>query len=318
MVQKKSEKLSKAANKGYIRGACLNDLHEIKQLEEQLRSDHFDIETRCTLLGVFAQPDQNDCSAQWCKHFEWLIKNCPDEDFMKDHVWRAPKSVSDEQFAGLAKAFLQKAERNKKNSDVLGNAAVFICQRDKLTAIKLFKQAKKLSPNNPWWSSLLFTVYRSLALEGKSQKYAERTFKLGDKLIADRMRKDGKTFFLTQTLCAFALESNALKRAKKYLKALKNPEHKDACEWRRHQLAGLLALKAGEPERARKQLMKAAHNGDPLEDLQLANLILKDGDFHTPKIYLELCLTHPHNRKHRKIVKHWISQLNKGVAVDLV
>lgn len=312
---RKSEKQAKTANDGYIRGACLSDDQEIKHLEERVRADHYDVEARCTLLGVYVQPEREKDSERWCKHFEWLIKNCPHERFMSDHVWRLPRTISDEQYGMLETAFLRKAERNQKNADVLGNAAIFLDQRNPPAAIKLFKQARKLAPQQEIWSYMLLMSYRRLARSDK--KFAEKTFRLGEKLVKVRERKDGKTFFQTQWLCTLALEVNDLKRAKKYVNALKGSEHQDKVEWQRHQLVGLLAMKEGKINRAKKHLIKAAHEGDRLENLQLADSLVKEGDLHTAKVYLELCLTHAHNKKRRKVVKEWISQLNKGVAIEL-
>ncbi len=316
---KKSEKLATEAHKAYRAGKEGTDLHEIRRLEEKLRSDHTDVIARSTLLGFYSVSKLEQATGVWCTHAEWIIKNCPDEPLAR-WILPVPDGISANQFEELKECFLQKVKRNPKNANVAGHAAYFVWLRDLQLTKKLLKRAKRQAPDNYQWSSDLVSFYAYEARLNNDTKLAAKAFKLGEKFIRkfEKIAHHRLPVFLVITrLCELALRIDDLKRCKNYIRVLKDADFEFLSPYKKHCYRGLLALKVGNRERAKSQLLKFASKRGHLGDFRLANQLLELGEVQTVVEYLEICVKEPRNESHEKVVTQWIKQLQKGQKVSL-
>lgn len=316
---KKSEKLASEALEAYGSGKAETDLHEIRRLEEKLRTDHTDVKTRCTLLGFYSQSTHEQAAAIWCTHAEWIIKTCSDEMLVR-WVLQVPDCIAADQFEALKRSFLQKVKRNPKNANVAGHAAYFTWLRDVELTKKLFKRAIRLAPNNYQWSSDLYDFYSYEARLHSDKKLAEKAFRVGEKFIRRFEKKAHhrlQVFLVITRLCELALKIEDLKRLAKYIKELKNAEFDFISPYVKHYYSGLLAVKKGKVERAKLQLLKFANKQGRLDDFRLANQLLELGEFQTVIKYLDTCIKDTRNEQHETRVTQWISQLQKGKKITL-
>lgn len=317
-VSKKSKKLARAAADGCHHGRKMHDMQEAALLEDKLRQDHMDVVTRCTLVGFYSRAKHGRPDL-WCNHFEWLVKTCTGEEFLSaPYVCRLPENISDEQYKQLQDCYLQKVKRNRKNANVLGNAATFIEQRNFKLAQKLLKKAVQLEPKNEKWLDLLCHSYSRQAIDENDIEIAEKAFDMGDHLLKMVKRKGLHEAYIAEHLCELAFHFNDLHRASRYIARLKKSELNVFYPSRKHLFKGMLALRLGDVERAKTQLLKAGHKEDLLMDLTLARQLQDRGEFETVMHFLELCLHDHHIDHQKKQVAHWIAQLKKGKKVNLV
>ncbi|HNB23735.1 MAG TPA: hypothetical protein PKZ32_15075 [Candidatus Melainabacteria bacterium] len=323
IYSKKSDKLADAAHSAY-KAAKNFDVHRIKLLEDKLRREPDDIVSRCALLGYYFASQHKNAGAQWAVHADWLILNSPDEKLMCD-VMRLPDSVSDEQFKALKDNFLWKFDRNLKNANIAGHAAMFCRQRDLLLAEKLYKRAKKLAPHDERWSRALCQMHAKEAHASKDKKLAAVAFKRGLKFVRkfeNVPHHPGQVIEVLITLCELAIELDDFKMASKLIKEIKHCDFDAISPYLKHNFAGLLAIKKGRIERAKSQLIKAAKAGmtpHPLS-LSLAIQIQTAGELETVKEFLSIGLKNmsPELEGDKiKLVKKWIKQLSAGQTVNL-
>lgn len=324
IYSKRSEKQANAAYKSYQIGCVLNDLHAVSRLEESLRNDHWDIITRCKLLGFYSGASRPNTQALWCEHAEWLIKNCPDEKLMT-YVLQIPEGISEEQYEALKDSFLQKVKRNPKNANVVGHAAEFVGQRDSERSLALYKRAKKLAPNDERWARTLFmrSVINARAKEDK--ELAKIAYRKGIKFVRKFENFPNEAYavmVVLQELCELALEFDHLDMAERLVREIKHSYWNAISPDKQHHYEGLLALKHGRIKRAKAELLMAAKRGqDPDScDLKLARQLQERGEIDAVAQYLTLCLRNmsaDYQKEEIKLVKQWITRLNKGQAVEL-
>ncbi|MBA3993656.1 MAG: hypothetical protein C0469_09020 [Cyanobacteria bacterium DS2.3.42] len=316
---KKSEKLASEALKAHQAGKEAMDVHEIRRLEEKLRTDHTDVITRCSLLGFYSISTAEQAPTAWCTHAEWVIKNLPDEQ-LAWLVLKVPDRVSEGQYEALKAFFLEKVKRNQKNANVAGHAAEFCRLQDLQLKKKLCKKARRLAPDNYKWSSLLCTLYSYEARLNNDSTIAEKAYKVGNK-FARRFEQlphhRAQVYYVLTHLCELALKFNDLERTEKYIKELKNADFDFISPKTKHYYRGLLAIKEGNVEGAKSQLLKFAKKGGRLRDFRLANQLLELGEIQTVLDYLQICCTEEFDADKSKLALRWIRKLQKGQKVSL-
>lgn len=319
---KKSEKLAAKALSAYREGRHRVDIHEARLLEDRVRRDQWDVVRRCKLLGFYRHEKSQNAPKRWCNHAEWLIKSCPDERFIP-FVLHIPQDVSEEQLDALKKCFMQKVKRNPKNANVAGHAAMFFNQSDAVTAQKLFKKAMKLAPDHELWHRESVNLHVKKAHNSKEEKHILDAYKTGLKFVKKFNKvpqKRGPIALVLGTLFDLALESNDFKMAHLLLKKIKHSELDKVFPHRKHECAGLLAIKEGDLETAKKQLLKVAKKQQGSPRLKLAEQLFNAGETDCVCEYLEFCISKMDSQHQQKDVdqfKRWIDQLRTGKKVKL-
>lgn len=323
IYSKKSEKLADAAYSAF-KVAKDFSAPRVRVLEDKLRREPADHITRCALLGFYSASKHKNACEKWCENADWLILNCPDEKLMC-YVMRLPESVTDEQFEKLKENFLWKCDRNLKNANIAGHAAMFCRQRDMQTAEKLYKRARKLSPHDERWSRALCHIHAKIAHSSKDKKLAAKAFKRGLKFVRkfeNVPHHPGQIIEVLITLCELALEIDDLKMASRLIKEIKHCDFDVVSPYHKHNFAGLLAIKEGRIGRAKSQLIKAAKAGMAPHhlSLQLAIQIQTAGELETVREFLAIGLKNmsPEIEGDKiKLVKKWIKELSAGQTVQL-
>lgn len=318
IYSKRNEKLSAKAADAYEHGKKLKDGSAVRRLESKLQADSSDVITRCALLGHYARGKAKHSPEKWVEHMEWLMKNCADQKFMTA-ILKSPENLTDEDFSRLKETFLNKVKRNSKNANVVGHAALFIGGRDHDTALKLFKRARKLAPHDWRWSEILCRTYAKEASISKDAKLAEKAFKIGDKFI----RKFEKiphhpiqVGIVIHQLFNLALNLDDLERANKYAREMKQSDADSFTPSEKHYYKALIAVKDADVNKAKTQLLKAAHKGHSLGDYRVAAWLQEKGEIITVVDYIELCAKDHHDPRQKPRFAEWISQLREGKKIS--
>ncbi len=141
---------------------------DAEKLEDKLRSNPDDLDTRARLLGYyFARSLRLSGAAVTLearrRHIFWVIQNRPDAEIAgisEMTIDPAGHSLADPEGYQQARAlWLKQVEAYKSNTAVLAHAAKFFQLHDKELAEDMLKRAQALEPRNPEWSASLGYLY---------------------------------------------------------------------------------------------------------------------------------------------------------------
>jgi tetratricopeptide (TPR) repeat protein len=301
---------------------------EVEKFEQAVASQPNDCALRLLLLGYYFLAASRYESVRKARHRHvlWIIENAPQVvssggglphiDLV--HDW-------DQQAYQQAKElWLKQVDANKTNVAILTNAARFFILQDQELSEQLFKQAQLLEPNNPELARLLGHLYqlKSHGRKGKSRpEDAVQAFAELEK--AFELERDAtRQFWMMPELAKAALEAGEFDKARSYatdlLAKAALPDFRGDGEAIHHGnlVLGRLALKAGDIEKAKEHLLKAAHvssspvllSGGP--NMMLAKQLLELGERDVVIQYLKLSTSFWRTADHR--AEKWIYDIGKG------
>ena len=125
------------------------DHKQAQELEEKLKMDPNDLDSRIKLLGYYLGKNVNAANKARQRHILWIIENKPDYEggemlssFMMIHP-----QIDGEVYDQAKALWLKHIEKSPKNIKILINAANFFRFTDKPLSENLFKKVKEIDPN---------------------------------------------------------------------------------------------------------------------------------------------------------------------------
>jgi hypothetical protein len=272
-------------------------------LEQKVKHDPEDLPARTQLLGYYGRQYRSEPARRAREgHALWLIEHHPEAGAAGVVEAQLDPILSAAGYKRGRALWLEHAAAKPKDTRVLDNAARFLLVWDPAEAERLLKAGQALEPNEPRWATELGHL-KSLELsrlKGEKRTAAARAA-LGYYEHATRgVDADGRRSLLPN-LAKLSFEAGDPAAAQKYaLEMLAEAEHDQS--WNHgnllhvaHLVLGRLALKQGDVEQAKKELLESASTaGSPQLDsfgpsMRLAEELLERDERETVLQYFAAC-----------------------------
>lgn len=268
-----------------------------KVLETNLKANPQNISERLQLIGFYRR--KMGCEKLRAVHLFWMIENCPD-----NQVWRhivlmgftQNNTIDEVVFA--KEAWSKKANSNPANSDIVGNAGMFLIESEFDIGKELLTRACSLSPNDDFWPAELsqFCFWQAQTSEVNRFQNFEAALDSGERFLflygSEGGRKNSAIRWRAHLRCALsALELKKFDHAKQHAtSAFESCKNDDVIPKASLSILGLIALQNGSVDEAKKQLLELDQKYDvDSTDLRLANELVKMGHSSTVIEYLSKC-----------------------------
>ena len=290
-----------------------------EELEKRLKTNPAKVAYRLQLIGFYRR--KSEYQKLRAEHLFWMIENCPNDKGWKHRVLMGFTQNNTPCEVALAKeAWLKKVKSSPSDSDVLGNAGLFLIESEFDLGKQLLTKACDLAPQDDFWPSELsyFCFWQAQANEtGRHQNY-ETALEFGERFLslygAEGGRRHSAIRWRAQLRCAnSALELGKLAQAKQYAaSAFESSEGGSNPPKTCLSILGLIALQEGSVEEAKKHLLELDQKYvvDSI-DLKLANELVKMGHSDAVIQYLSEC-------KNRGVwenrpIDSWLNDLEHGL-----
>ncbi len=271
-------------------------------LEGKLKKDPADVAARTELLGYYFVQSFRNQEARDAKsrHVLWLIKNAPDSKVLALPYGQLNKIMEAKAYEQAKVLWQEQIKKQPDNLKILDNSAKFFLLYDRKLAAASLEKACKIDPDNPEWHACFGYVYMLDMMQSppdEKSKFATKSFEQFE--IAYKLSKGAKAAVVMGPLAKMALAAGKLKEAKIYAEKMlaDNPS-----DWNHgnnintgNNILGIIALKAGDVDQARKYLEKAGNtSGSPQlnsfgPNMSLAKALLEKGEKDAVLKYFTQC-----------------------------
>jgi hypothetical protein len=296
------------------------DQEEVQKMEMQLKAKPSVIKLRLKLLDHYAQSRLPSGTDAWLTNCAWIIKNRPTTPKLK--YLRFPDGLSKSQGQQLVNLWSETIKANATNGVILGTAGSFFLFVDSKLALGLLQRAEQLEPGRREWSRNILRALRNIA---KTSSYTEDStravFDRADVTLRKETHPGEKNGILTD-LVEFALAANNLEKARLFANAKLELAVKREISFRQfqaHDYLGVIALKQGDVEKAREELMLAA-DCEFYPRLSLAKEMLSVGLRDIVREFLTKCMANLNKAEDTEYVlqlENWIFELRAGISPNL-
>jgi hypothetical protein len=261
-----------------------------------------DLAVRILLLGYYSGRQFESDAARITRqaHVLWVIEHVP-----TSHIAQTAFAGLDRHRDGAAyergvQLWMAQVAAQPDDTSILGNAARFLTNNDKVKCGELLRRARSLEPDIPEWSNRLGHLY-SLEMIGKDtaarRDWAAMTqaeYERGQGLYRDERERLRQLPRLAEA----AFEAGDYSKAHAYASELLSKAdsgHKGLAVFYGNQVLGRLALAEGDVERANGLLLASAETtGSPTlcsfgPSMVLARELLRRGERDVVLRYLERC-----------------------------
>jgi hypothetical protein len=313
-----------------IQGDNLSE-KEVAELEAQLTVEPFELDIRIKLLGFYwlraiRIPDYRVARQ---RHILWIIENAPKSTVARHPAFRLEPKDDGEAYVQAKSLWQHHIETHPGDLLIIGNAAAFFLLSDKEDARVLLEKAKKLEPNNPYWSeqlALLYSIAQKNNTNNNEQQEACKALVELQKAY-EMTSMEASKFAKLPDLARVAYIAGEWDKAKTYAEMMlkQAPSFKEMWPYGNgvhygNVILGRLALRAGDINSAKGYLLSAALvPGSPQlgsfgPDITLAKELLEAGEIDSVIIYFEQCSTFWKMGKER--LQKWVQILKSGGSPD--
>src|SRR5579872_6975561 len=253
-----------------LRKSMRQKLEHRKKLKEQLKLDTASIELREKLIICYFNAaiyvslediNKSDVARKHAEHVLWYVEHAPDKQFaggphIFSHWW------SSEDTEAIKNAWLRQVEQHAENAWVLHCAAGFMILRDRIMAEELAQKAHSLAPENPAISSRLAHLLeiKNMHSVGESRiALAKQVLELREQVLSVVSDVEKVCELISAAQNAFEIAEYA--KARKYADSLLELARNRHLGWRQrmHITLGRIALKSGDIEEAKTQLLESTN-----------------------------------------------------------
>jgi hypothetical protein len=306
------------------RGRAL-DGPQAQQLEQRIEENENSLAIRLQLIGHYFQRKPGVLPERF-KHVLWLIHHAPEKQVWREIALLGTKEEYPSDLFSLAKQqWLREVECHIHDASTIGNAGIFLIERDFETGDRLLETAAALDESDYFWLQRLawnrFFRASAAPLQERSalarnallagQRFL-KVYEIGEGRISSPLRESALEH------CALAaFWSDELLLAKQYAE-----RHLELiARWSVYpkfsrSLLGLISLRDGDIEGAKEHLLfvKRQSRMDSL-DLQLSNELIKMGQVDVVVRYLKKCRKLGQWTQFR--LDEWIVSLESGTEISL-
>jgi hypothetical protein len=315
----------------HLIGADLR-MDKAARLETQVQRCPDDLAVRGLLLGYFfGRQFHFESERAICQqHILWVITNAPGSELAGCPLCELDSRLDGDRYTEARDLWLRHVAANPTNVAVLGNAANFLMLEDKELGERLLRTCQALEPDEPYWAEQLGHLYQRESPYASSEE-AQR--ELGAKALAElelarrQAIDEQERFHLCKEVARAAFTAGVYDLARRYAEEMVNgstrPEFADLAGEAIHHgniILGLLALRAGDVEGAKRQLIQAGKTpgSAPLmsfgPNMLLARDLLQRREKEAVLEYLRLCSLFWKTDDQR--IDQWIYTVQKGGITD--
>jgi hypothetical protein len=299
----------------------------VEEYESASRLQPGDLAVRILLLGYYSGRQFESDAARITRqaHVLWVIEHAPTSDVAKTPFVGLHRRLDGAAYERGVQLWMTHVAAQPEDTSILGNAAHFLINNDKVKCGELLRRARSLEPANPEWSDRLGQLY-SLEMIGKDaaarRDWAAMTqaeYERGQGLHRDERER----LCQLPRLAEAAFEAGDFSKAHAYASELLSKAdsgHKGLAVFYGNQVLGRLALAEGDVERANGLLLASAETtGSPTlcsfgPSMLLARELLSRGERDVVLRYLERCSSFWEHGAER--LARWASAIERGETPD--
>lgn len=285
--------------KGYElleRGASLTETRAA-ELEKRLKTSPTKINYRLQLIGFYRR--KLEYQKLRAEHLLWMIDNCPHNQAWKHRVLMGfTQNNTPDEVAFAKEAWLKKVKTSPLDSDIVGNAGIFLIESEFALGKELLAKACDLAPEDDFWPSELgeFCFWQAQANDSNRLQNFEAALEFGERFLKLYGSEGGRCHsairWRAHLRCAnSALELGKLDQAKRHAAlAIESSAGGLSVPKTGLSILGLVALKEGAVEEAEHSLLELDQKYVvDSTDLKLANELVKIGHSAVVSLYLSKC-----------------------------
>lgn len=122
---------------------------EAQRIEEELKTDPFNIEFRCKLLGYYSSNRFTDPTGlqKYHEHLLFTIRTFPENKISGTRYAHIDRTIDgDTPYQSAKQAWLEQVSNNSDNPTILSHAAAFFSREEQPVADELFAKLSALKP----------------------------------------------------------------------------------------------------------------------------------------------------------------------------
>lgn len=320
----KSESLFGPDYQDLIEGQTLTN-EQASNLEHQLEENPHNLRARLQLIGYYRRR-RDELLQKRFEHLLWMIENYPHRIAWRQRVLMGLSTqYPPNLFAQAREHWLDQIAQHPNNPEVLGNAGLFLIERDFERGEELLSRASELQPADDFWSGELSRFCYWQAKEGSRthrHMFASKALKFGEKFLELYGVAGGRATSAVRASvlqlcaqCAFWL-GDLNKSASHAFEHLKLVEKWQSVPKSSQSILGLVSLRMGDLKSAKRHLLSLQKESQLDEwDLQLANELVRAGEIGTVIRYLRECKQLGHWQRY--CIDEWINSLSRGKKIKL-
>jgi len=289
------------------------------ELENELRKNPDKISERLTLIGYYGWSGKNTADRQRLRtHVLWIIENHPEHPASSEQSLRDLPDDPEGNLQILA-LWNRNLESRGEETEVLKNAERFFFSKDPQKAERIIYRLADREPTNRQWPAEMAKLYAMFGVPGSAvDDPSEKTLEAYKRVLA-LTRDSSARQALAGEMADSAFKTGNLQGAAALAKVHLQGSDRSAVQ-RANTLLGRVALRLGDPDKARGHLLASAQpeTADYVAvfgpTMVLARELLDKGERDVVLEYLDNCIRLWPNGE--PTLRFWIADIKNGKKPD--